>query len=287
MRVLTGLFYLCWQKLLRCTILDPMHIEGNISANLLNHLTGEKDTLAVRTDMEAVGASPHVWLHRIPGSSNFIKPKAPYVFTRAENTEFVNRIATTRTPTGFSATLSKHVGEKRLAGLKSHDHHVLLEYLLPTAVRHSLLPGPRETIVRLGSLFQRIYARVIDPNQSKALMTYAAETLCLLEVWFPPGFFDIMTHLPIHLVEELDICGPVHSRWCYSVKRYLGVLIAYMRDKSKPEAGMASGYSIDESLGFCTEYFALYPHIRRHVWDWEEEQKIEGEVPLGRDHDGD
>ena len=45
---------------------------------------------------------------------------------------------------------------------------------------------------------------------------------------------------------------------------------------------MATGYSIDESLSFCTEYFALYPHTRRCVWDWEEEQKNKGEVALGK-----
>jgi hypothetical protein len=259
-----------------------MYIERNLSANVLKHLNGENDTIAVRRDMEDVGTTPHLWLRNIPDSTKFIKPKAPYVFTTIENADFITRVASTRTPTGFSATLSIHVGGNRLVGLKSHDHHVLLQYILPAAVRHSLLPGPRETIVRLGNLFQRICARVIDPTQSKALLTYAAETLCLLEVWFPPGFFDIMTYLVIHLVEEVDICGPVHSRWCYSVERYLGVLTKYVRDKSKPEACMASGYSVDESLGFCTEYFAIYPHTRRRVWDWEEEQKIEGEVPLGK-----
>jgi hypothetical protein len=30
---------------------------------------------------------------------------------------------------------------------------------------------------------------------------------------------------------------------------------------------MASGYFIDESLGFFTKYFALYPHTRCRVWD--------------------
>jgi hypothetical protein len=69
---------------------------------------------------------------------------------------------------------------------------------------------------------------VIDPTQSKALLTYAAETLCLLEVWFLLGFFYIMMHLVIHLVEEIDLCGPVHSRWCTSVERYLGVLTKYV-----------------------------------------------------------
>lgn len=31
-----------------------------------------------------------------------------------------------------------------------------------------------------------------------------------------------------------------------------------------------------------TEYFALYPHTRRRVWDWEEEQRNEGELLIGK-----
>jgi hypothetical protein len=43
-------------------------------------------------------------------------------------------------------------------------------------------------------------------------MTDVAESLCLLEKSFPPTFMDVMSHLMIHLVEELYICGPVHCR---------------------------------------------------------------------------
>lgn len=262
--------------------LDAMHVERNLSANLLKHLWGERDTLGCRRDMEEAGATPHLWLQSIPGSSNFRKPKAPYVLSENEKEDFVKRVSSTRTPTGFSSTLTKHVGEKSLAGLKSHDHHMLLEYIMPAALRHRLLPGPRETVIRLGSLFQRICARVVELDDVPELLTYAAETLCMVEVWFPPSFFDIMTHLPIHLVEELAILGPVHSRWCYGVERYLGILTSYVRNTSRPEACMASGYSVDESLGFVTEYFALFPHTRRRIWDWEEEQRNEGEVLLGK-----
>jgi hypothetical protein len=37
-----------------------------------------------------------------------------------------------------------------------------------------------------------------------------ATTLCMLEMEMPPSFFDVMTHLVIHLVEEVDVCGLVH-----------------------------------------------------------------------------
>jgi hypothetical protein len=36
-------------------------------------------------------------------------------------------------------------------------------------------------------------------------------TLILLEQKFFPSFFDIMTHLLIHLMEELEMCGLIHT----------------------------------------------------------------------------
>ncbi|KAG0563323.1 hypothetical protein KC19_8G021700 [Ceratodon purpureus] len=45
---------------------------------------------------------------------------------------------------------------------------------------------------------------------------------------------------------------------------------------------MATGYMVDESLGFCTEYFSLYRHTRRRVWDPEEEMRDAGELLLGK-----
>jgi len=49
-------------------------------------------------------------------------------------------------------------------------------------------------------------------------------------------------------------------RCCYLVERYLNVLKKYVRNKVQPKACMATGYMYDEALGFCTKYFALYPH---------------------------
>jgi len=46
----------------------------------------------------------------------------------------------------------------------------------------------------------------------------------MFEIWFPPGFFDMMTHLIIHLVDELEICGLVGAKWSYPMERYLLVL---------------------------------------------------------------
>ena len=69
----------------------------------------------------------------------------------------------------------------------------------------------------------------------------------MLEKVFPPSFFDIMSHLPIHLVQQLDICGPVHSRWMYPMERYLKRLKGYVGQRAQPEGSMAREYIIDEA----------------------------------------
>lgn len=198
--------------------LDVMHIERNVSDNILRHLFGEKDSVATRQDMEEVGRMEHLHLQSLPGG-NYLKPKAPYVFSSEERNTFLRLVSTTKVPSGYSATLQKHCEQNRLAGLKSHDHHVMIEQILPAAVRTLLSRGVRETIIRLGNLFQRICSKTIRVDSIPELRKFAAETLCLLEIHFPPGFFDIMTHLIIHLVDELEICGPIHARWCYSIER--------------------------------------------------------------------
>jgi hypothetical protein len=87
-----------------------------------------------------------------------------------------------------------------------------------------------------------------------------------------------MTHLIIHLVNELEICGPVGARWCYLVERYLNVLKRYVRNRARPLAYMACDYMYDEVLRFCTKYFALYPHIQHQMWDPNEEETNNNEV---------
>jgi hypothetical protein len=46
-----------------------------------------------------------------------------------------------------------------------------------------------------------------------------AISLALMEMHFPPSFFDIMKHLLYHLVDELDICGPIAIKWMYHIER--------------------------------------------------------------------
>ena len=99
------------------------------------------------------------------------------------------------------------------------------------------------------------------------LFNETAVTMCMLERVLPPSFFDVMSHLPIHLVQQLDICGLVHTRWMNPMKRSLKTLKEYMRLRSNPEGSMVQGYIMDEAMGFCTEYVQHCCKSEHRVWD--------------------
>jgi hypothetical protein len=61
-------------------------------------------------------------------------------------------------------------------------------------------------------------------------------------MYFPPSFFDIMTHLLYHLLDELDVCGLVATRWMYPIERYMETLKLYVRNMAWLKASMAKGY---------------------------------------------
>lgn len=249
-----------------------MHCEMNLAKNFLKTIVGTKDSVKVRRDMQRKNIRKHLWLAQNPRrGGKMLKPAAPYVLSDEEFRIFATTIENVKTPTGHSSDLGKHIRSKKFGGLKSHDYHVLIQQLLPLALRGLLKPGPRMAVMRMCKVYRRICTKVYNPAEFESLQSDVAESMALLEMEFPPSFFDIMTHLPYHLVEELDLCGPVTARWMYPVERYMKTLKGYVRNMARPEASMAEGYVKEECLGFVTEYLQSFDVVQRRVWDAEEE----------------
>ena len=262
-------------------VLDVMHIEKNIAESVLKFLFGDKDTEESRRDLQHMGIWRELWLRPRRNRRTFVKPHAPYVFTEPEKKNFIDEVSAIRTPSVYGSALGKHLRKSKFLGLKSHDYHCLIQQIIPAVSRRLLQPLQRTTLIRLGKSFNRICARVVDKSTIAALRLYVAETLCLLEVCFPPSFFDVMEHTLIHLVDEVELCGPVGGRWMYPCERYLGTLKSFVRNKAHPEASMATGYVAEEALGFCTEYLNLQQYTKRHIWESEEEESMRASVVEG------
>jgi hypothetical protein len=96
-----------------------------------------------------------------------------------------------------------------------------------------------------------ICKKVINVAELERLQHYAVETMCLMKIWFPPSFFDIMVHLPIHLVRQVKLCGPIANAWCYPVERHLNVLKKYVMSKAQPESAIANAYMFEKPWGFA------------------------------------
>jgi hypothetical protein len=70
--------------------------------------------------------------------------------------------------------------------------------------------GCKMTIICLNHVLKKLCAKIVDPTRMVELKTDVPIIIILLEKEFPP-FFDTMTHLLVHLIEKLKICGPVHK----------------------------------------------------------------------------
>lgn len=77
---------------------------------------------------------------------------------------FCKRLYDFKGPDGYCSNIGKCVSieECKVTDLKSHDYHVLMQQLLPVAIRGLLPKGPRKAILRLCAFFNKLCQRVID-----------------------------------------------------------------------------------------------------------------------------
>lgn len=200
-----------------------MHVERNVAASIvatLLHCGKSKDGLKARKDLEHLGIRKD--LHpKIQGKRTLL-PAAPWSLSKLEKKIFCKRLFDFKGPDGYCSNISSCISleDCKVMGLKSHDYHVLMQQLLPVAVRGLLPKGPRIAIIRLCAFFNHLCQRVIDREKLLVLENEIVETICMFERYFPPSFFDIMVHLCVHLGREARLCRPVHFRWMYPFERY-------------------------------------------------------------------
>ena len=189
------------------------------------------------------------------GDRHFLPP-ARYTLSKAEKTSMLRCLKSIKVPSGYSANISAKVqmNDLKLIGLKSHDCHVLMTQLLPVAIRGIMTPPIRRTITKLCFFYNSICSKVIDPETLPRLQNDLVETMCELEMYFPPSFFDIMVHVTVHLVREISLCGPVFLRYMYPFERAMGVMKRMVKSRSRPEGNIVETYVAEEIIEFVSDY---------------------------------
>jgi len=202
-----------------------MHCEKNITENIVKTSFGDKDSPAMRDDMQARNIRPHLHV-RARGRDNekVYMPDATYVLSLEDKALVLRILKALKTPSHYVGALHTKISKGKLNGFKSHNYHVLMQQILPLCFRRISNKAFARVVIRLSRVFRKLCAKTINGEDEVELKADCAETMCLLEKEMPPSFFDIMSHLPNHLVQELFICGLVHTRWMYPYERYFKTL---------------------------------------------------------------
>lgn len=212
-----------WSKLKLRHNLDVMHIEKNVSENIIGTLMNikgkTKDTLKSRLDLVKLGIRQD--LHPIVDEDRVRMPVACYTLQGDAKSAFCEMFEGLKTPDGYCSNISRCVKDsgQKLSCMKSHDHHVFLEQLLPIAIRGLLPKNVCQPLIELSSFFRNLCSKTLNVKDLDELEKQIPYTLCKLEMIFPPSFFTVMLHLVIHLVAEAKIAGPVRYRWMYPIER--------------------------------------------------------------------
>ncbi|WMV18529.1 hypothetical protein MTR67_011914 [Solanum verrucosum] len=212
-----------WKSLKLRHNLDVMHIERNVSDNILltvMSIVGKtKDTLKSRYDLVDLGIRQGLDL--IEDGDTILLPVACYALSSQEKLKLCEFLANLKVPDAFSSNISRCVNvlEKKIHGLKCHDHHVLLQDILPIAIRGLLPKEVCEPIIALGKFFKNLYSKCLTIEDLDILEAESPIILCKLQMVFPPVFFDVMIHLPIHLASEAKLGRLVQYRDMYPIER--------------------------------------------------------------------
>ncbi|KAL6637481.1 hypothetical protein ACP70R_025053 [Stipagrostis hirtigluma subsp. patula] len=247
-----------WETLLVRHNLDVMHIDKNICESILGtllELSGKsKDGEKARLDMQHMGVREDQ--HPVIKNGKYSLPPALYHLGKAEKTYLCKFLEGVKMPDGYASNFKRFVDVKgcKVSGLKTHDYHIIFQKLLPLAARNILPEDVAIPLIQLSRFFNSLCSKELVADELDKLSILIRETLCRLEMTFPPGFFDIMMHLPVHLAEEAKLGGPVCYRWMYPIERYLRTLKGYVRNKACPEGSIAEGYVSEECMTFCSRF---------------------------------
>ena len=157
-----------WKKLKLRHNLDVMHIEKNICENLirtiLNIIGKTKDTVKARLDLKDLGIKEELQLTEDGDSCEM--PNARYTLSKEKKKAFCDFLREVKFPDGFASNISRCVSADgtKVQGLKTHDCHILLQRILPAAMRGFLDNDIYEAIAELGKFFRELCSKTLNKD---------------------------------------------------------------------------------------------------------------------------
>jgi hypothetical protein len=173
---------------------------------------------------------PELWLNdSIKGTE---LPTSCITLSKHEK-EFCGFLKNMKVPFGYSMNISRLISLSDLKvapGVKSHDYHILLTQMIAIGIQNILPINVQEAIINFCFLFNAIGQKVLSEEALESLEKRHYKTLCFLEMYFPPAFFDISVHFTTHLIKEIKLLGPMFLHQVYAYERFNGILKSFIRN---------------------------------------------------------
>ena len=96
------------------------------------------------------------------------------------------------------------------------------------------------------------------------------------------SFFNAQEHCIVHILHEIEMCGPIQTRTMFPIERYLKVLKKIVKQKAHPEGSKLQKYLFFKSTVYLTELCNELNIEGPQLWDSNQSEKFEGHVFIGR-----
>jgi hypothetical protein len=111
-------------------------------------------------------------------------------------------------------------------------------------------------LAKLSYFYRQLCVKEISVEMMQKLENEIPVLLCKMEKFFPPGVFNPMQHLIIHLLYEAKVGGHVQYMWMYHIDRALRYLKPMVRNRVRVEDYLAEAFMLKEVAYFSSVYFA-------------------------------
>jgi hypothetical protein len=188
---------------------------------------------------------------------NGSKPCASFYLKPQQRKEIMRWMKGLKFSDGYAAGLRRFVNmmTRKLIRLKSHYYHIIMERPLPVTFRGYFDDAVWMVLAELSYFYRQLCAKEITVEMMQKLEKEIPVLLCKMKKNFPPGFFNPMQHLLIHLPYEAKVGSPVQYRWMYHIERVIRYLKPMISNRARVEGCITEAFIIKEVVYFSSVYF--------------------------------
>jgi hypothetical protein len=221
---------------------------------LLNTYRKTKDHGHAQADLKKMGIRPELWLE--DSVKRMELPTSCMTLSKYEK-EFYGFFKNVKVPSGYSINVSRLIllpNLKVAPDVKSHDYHIFLTQIIVVGIRNIPLVKVWETIMNFCFFFNATGQKVLSEEALESMEKRHYETLCFLEMYFSPAFFDINVHFTTHLIKEIKLLGPVFLHQMYAYEIFNGILKLFVRNRAYPKGNMVQEYCAEEAIEWALNF---------------------------------